>query len=359
MTLAARLKAAYPWTLTPLVVGAPMRLIATVPLSIEISRAGGIGFLGAGSDTSTLDSDLETIHAHFTEKPLPNAPSPATRILPVGVGFLNWGANLEAAVAAVSRYPPAAVWFFAPRSTNDLVTWTTKIREATAGRTQIWVQVGTVANAVEVTRACRPHVLVVQGTDAGGHGLAQGASIVALLPEVADAIDSLDMHDHEKPILVAAGGIADGRGAAAALALGAEGVVMGTRFLASHEANIADGYRNEVLRASDGGRTTMRTSVYDQLRGTTDWPPGYNARGVLNRSWVDAENGMGWEENMKLYQEAVSLGDKGWGPEGRMTTYAGTAVGLVKEVKKAGDIVEEVRSATKEVLQRSSAKLFE
>ncbi|KAK7542769.1 uncharacterized protein J3D65DRAFT_614891 [Phyllosticta citribraziliensis] len=359
MAFAARLKAAYPWILTPLVVGAPMRLIATVPLTIEISRAGGFGFLGAGSDTSTLDSDLENIHAHFTERPLPNAPSPSTRILPVGVGFLNWGANLEAAVAAIARYPPAAVWFFAPRSTNDLVTWTTKVREATGGRTKVWVQVGTVANAVEVTRACQPHVLVVQGSDAGGHGLAQGASIITLLPEVADVIDSLDMPGHEKPMLVAAGGIADGRGAAAALALGAEGVVMGTRFLAAHEADIANGYRNEVLRAWDGGKTTMRTSVYDQLRGTTDWPPGYNARGVLNRSWVDAENGMGWEENKKLYQEAVRLGDLGWGPEGRITTYAGTGVGLVKEVKKAGDIVAEVRSAAKEVAQRVSTMSFE
>ncbi|KAL1393813.1 putative 2-nitropropane dioxygenase precursor [Phyllosticta capitalensis] len=353
----ARLKAAFPWIQTPLVVGAPMRLIATVPLTIEICRAGGIGFLGAGSDTSTLESDLRTIHAQFIERPPPNASSLATNTLPIGVGFLNWGANLEAAVSAVSKFPPAAVWFFAPRSTNDLIVWTTKIREATAGRTQIWVQVGTVTNAVEVTRACRPEVLVVQGTDAGGHGLQQGASIIPLLPEVSDAISILEVPEEEKPILVAAGGIMEGRGAAAALTLGAQGVVLGTRFLASHEANIADGYRNEVLRASDGGKTTMRTSVYDRLRGTTDWPPGYNARGVLNRSWTDAENGMDWEENKKLYEDSVRMGDTGWGLEGRMTTYAGTGVGLVKEVKKAGEIVEEVRSGAREILQRAARSL--
>ena len=82
----------------------------------------------------------------------------------------------------------------------------------------------------------------------------------------------------EMPLLMAAGAIVEGRGVAAALVLGAAGVAMGTRFLASAEANIAAGYRDEVVRASDGGQNTVRTKTYDSLRGTTVWSQGYNAR---------------------------------------------------------------------------------
>lgn len=257
----------------------------------------------------------------------------------------------------LAKYTPAAAWFFAPRKTDDLGRWASTIREVTQRRTSIWVQVGTVAEALAVTQACKPDVLVVQGTDAGGHGRERGASIVALVPEVADAIAALSLPPEETPALVAAGGIADGRGVAAALVLGAEAVVMGTRFLACPEAAIAAGYRAEVVRASDGGAATARTKVYDQLRGTTDWPEGYNGRGVLNRSWEDAANGVPFAENKRLYEAAMELGDDGWGPQGRMTTYAGTAVGLVKEVMAAREIVDEVREGAKQVLGRGVEKL--
>jgi len=232
------------------------------------------------------------------------------------------------------------------------VSWTEQTRKA-APRTKVWVQVGSVKDAVEVVRACKPDVLVVQGMDAGGHGLARGAGIVSLLPEVADAVETLAKGGavEEMPLLMAAGGIVERRGVAAALVLGAAGVAMGTRFLASAEANIAAGYRDEVVRASDGGQNTVRTKIYDYLRGTTGWPQGYNARGVVNRSYVEALGGLDEEENRKLYGEALAKGDTGWGVDGRLTTYAGAGVGLVKEIKKAGDIVEEVREGAIRLLE--------
>jgi nitronate monooxygenase len=70
-----------------------------------------------------------------------------------------------------------------------------------------------------------------------------------------------------------------GRGVAAALVLGAAGITIGTRFLASAEANIAAGYRDEVVRALDGGQNTIRTKIYDSLRRAIGWSQGYNARG--------------------------------------------------------------------------------
>lgn len=183
------------------------------------------------------------------------------------------------------------------------------------GKTKIWVQIGTVTDAIEVARSCHPDVLVVQGADAGGHGLAQGAGIMSLLPEVADSLRSIGMKSIP---LVAAGGIVEGRGTPACLALGGHGVVMGTRFLASKEANIAKGYQDDVLRTNDGGRNTVRTSVYDTLRGT-DWPRQYNGRGIINHSYLDAQKGMVMDENKRLYQEALQKGDLEWGQSGRVT----------------------------------------
>jgi len=175
------------------------------------------------------------------------------------VSFLNWGADLPTALAAFERYTPAAVWFFAPRKLSDLAEWTQKVREAMGGKTKVWIQVGTVASAVEVTQSCAPDVLVVQRANAGGHGLERGASIVSLLPEVANALKKSGAE--KQPKLVAVGGIVEGRGVAASIVLGASGVVMGTRYLASEEANIAKGYSDEVLRASDRGANIVRSKV--------------------------------------------------------------------------------------------------
>ena len=114
----------------------------------------------------------------------------------------------------LQRYRPAAVWLFAPRTISNLVEWTQKTREVTENATKIWVQVGGIEEAVNVCRACKPDVLVVQGIDAGGHGLNHGAGVISLLPEVSDALYGLVKLGElaEMPILIAASGIAEGRG---------------------------------------------------------------------------------------------------------------------------------------------------
>ncbi len=346
------LKTAYPWTRSPLIVSAPMRLISRAPLAFEVSTAGGIGFLAAGTDVTDLKRELRMVAGLVAQTSLQGSSPDA---LPIGVGFINWGVELEAALEALREHIPVAVWLFAPRKNADLVEWTRKIREMSKGKTRIWIQIGTVTDAIEVARSCNPDVLVVQGVDAGGHGLAEGAGILSLLPEVADSLRDVGM---EGIPLVAAGGIVEGRGAAACLALGGCGVAMGTRFLASKEANIGKGYQGDVLRTKDGGRNTVRTRVYDTLRGT-EWPRQYNGRGIINQSYLDAQNGTNTDENKKLYEEALQKGDHGWGESGRVTAYAGCGVGLVKEVKNAKEIIEEVRQDVCEVLlsfSRASSK---
>lgn len=276
--------------------------------------------------------------------------------LPVGVGFINWGADLRRALPVVADFKPCAIWFFAPSSLAELRGWTARYREASPA-SKIWVQVGSVREAGDVARECRPDVLVVQGTDAGGHGLAQGAGLVSLLPEISDRIAELVPDEEERPVLVAAGGIAEKRGVAAALVLGASGVVMGTRFLASNEAVLAKGYQDEVLRASDGGQTTIRTKVWDNARGTTGWAETHNGRGIINKTYTDAQGGMADEENKRLYEEHVKKGDQGWGVDARLCTYAGSAVGLVKEVKGAGEIVREVREGARGLVEGARVRL--
>lgn len=329
----------YPWAHTPLVVGAPMRLIALSQLACEISNAGGLGFIGAGSDVSTLDHELQQ------SKSLLKARA-ADDVLPVGVGFLLWAGNKlrQAALPILERHKPAAIWLFAPDHPDQLSHWTNECRRVTNSKTKIWIQIGNVSEALQAVEICSPDVLVVQGTDAGGHGLEKCAGLITLLPEVDDAVTAHCRHlNLPKPTLIAAGGIMDGRGTAAALALGAQGVVMGTRYLACPEANIAKGYQEAVLKASDGGVNTARGKLYDSLRGTTDWPASYGGRGILNDSWYDAVEGMSLEENKKRYDEALRTGDEGWGEKARLTTYAGTGIGLVKDVKLAGDITREVK----------------
>ncbi|KAF2266400.1 inosine monophosphate dehydrogenase [Lojkania enalia] len=347
MDLIQRLKSDYPWIQTPLVVSAPMRLIALAELAVGVSGAGGIGFIGAGTDVSDLEKHFE--HASDLLARSSSPPKSSSEVLPIGVGFINWGAQLDQAIGIIKKYKPAAVWFFAPSSKQSLKEWSERSREA-CPEAKIWVQVGSVREA-HLALEIRPNVLVVQGTDAGGHGLAQGAGLISLLPEVNDAVqEKIEKEGCEAPIIIAAGGIVEGRSAAAALALGASGVVMGTRFLASKEANIAKGYQDEILRAADGGQSTVRTKVYDNLRGTTGWAESHNARGVINRSYTDNLAGMGEAENKRLYEEEIKKGDEGWGVEARMTTYAGTGIGLVKEVKGVKEIVEEVRKGVKSAL---------
>lgn len=136
----------------------------------------------------------------------------------------------------------------------------------------------------------------------------------------------------------------DGRGAAAAFCLGAQGVVMGTRFLASNEARIKNGYRDALVRASDGGVNTTRTLLYNHLRDTYGWPEPFWPRVVINRSWEEHKAGVPFEELKSRHDlSAQQDGDAGWGPQGRLATYAGAGIGLVGDVQDASVILERVR----------------
>jgi nitronate monooxygenase len=340
------LKSSYPWIKTPLIVSAPMRVFAGPDLATAVHRAGGIGFLGPGPKTSDLSSSLEKTRQLLNLNQNLNSP------LPIGIGFQTFDADLEIAAKEIEKHRPVAVWLFAARNgQKEFDVWIKRIKDLSPD-TKIWIQVGSVADAIAAAKApSPPDVLVVQGSDAGGHGLKKGAGIISLLPEIADAISGSNIP------LLAAGGISDGRGVAAALHLGAVGAVMGTRFLASKEANISKGYQDDVIRTVDGGQTTVRTTLYDQLAARTDWPAIYDGRNIVNRSWLDKEAGLGFEENQKRYGEASKKGDEGWGPEGRMTAYVGAGVGLVRSVEAASEIIKTTREQARVVFNEAKSLL--
>ena len=348
--MSIRALANFPWVKQPFLANAPMAVMAGPALAVAVSRAGGLGFIGPAAKTSDAAQDLNQASTLIEEARASRLPTclPSNHpSLPVGIGFLVWKDELQTAMSAVASHKPCAVWLYAPRNgQRDLDTWTQHIRSASSV-TQVWIQIGTVAEAQDIVRSAnRPDVVLVQGAEAGGHGRAKdGMGLLTLFPEVVDVFQESDIP------LLAAGGIADARGAAAAVSLGASGVVMGTRFLAATEARISKGYQDAVVGATNGAVNTTRTLLYNHLRGTFGWPEPFSPRTVINRSWEDHLSGVSFDELKRLHDEAQGKGDAGWGPDGRLATYAGAGVGLVDGVQDAGAIVESIRGGTAERLK--------
>jgi nitronate monooxygenase len=324
---------------------------ANSALAIAVTQAKGFGFIGAVFDMAALTTELEKASKALLGTEVPESNS----VLPVGVGFLPFAAKLEDAAVVIAKFRPAAVWVFASHELEDYATWAQRMREVSP-LTKIWVQIGGAAGALRVAELVKPDVLVMQGLDAGGHGWEKGAGVISLLPETADVLAENGYgHIH----LLAAGGIVDGRGVAAALVLGAEGVVMGTRFLSAPETTVPHkGYREAVLATRDGGQNTVRAKVFDELKGPNIWPVLFDGRGIITDSYTDHVKGVDIEEIRKLHAEAGRGDDAGFGPQNRRTTvWAGTGIGLVNEVKGAKEIVEEVREGARTAMERAKAHL--
>jgi nitronate monooxygenase len=351
MAASTSIHSSYPWTTTPFIASAPMGGFANSALAIAVTQAKGFGFIGAVFDMVALATELEKASKALLGTEVPESNS----VLPVGVGFLPFAAKLEDAAVVVAKFRPAAVWVFASHELEDYATWAQRMREVSP-LTKIWVQIGGAAGALRVAELVKPDVLVMQGLDAGGHGWEKGAGVISLLPETADVLAENGYgHIH----LLAAGGIVDGRGVAAALALGAEGVVMGTRFLSAPETTVPHkGYREAVLATRDGGQNTVRAKVFDELKGPNIWPVLLDGRGIVTDSYTDHVKGVDIEEIRKPHAEAARGDDAGFGPQNRRTTvWAGTGIGLVNEVKGAKEIVEEVREGALTAMERAKAHL--
>jgi len=288
------------------VVLAPMGFISGGALAAAVSRAGGLGLIGAGY------GDAAWIRREFD----------AARGARVGVGFITWSLARQPELLdlALSLKPCAVMLSF-----GDPAPFAQKVRAAGA---KLICQVQDLRTARQALHA-RPDVLVAQGTEAGGH--AGTRSLFALLPAVKAISGDI-------PVL-AAGGISDRRGARAALALGADGVLLGTRFLAAEESLAAPEARQRVVAAN--GDATLRTTVFDIVRGY-DWPDGMTARALRNAfsdRWHGREgmlkNNLSREK--QAYATAVERRDFD-----TALVFAGEGIDLIDAVLPAAEIVERV-----------------
>jgi nitronate monooxygenase len=233
---------------------------------------------------------------------------------PWGIGFLSWAVDAAVIDTAIAQSPAAIMLSF-----GDPTPFTEAIH---AAGIPVIVQVTDLAEARRALEA-GADVVVAQGREAGGH--AGGRATLPFVPAVVDIAGSV-------PVL-AAGGIADGRGLAAALVLGAAGAVIGTRFEATHEALISREESDAILAA--GAADTTRGRALDVVRNSP-WPARYPARTLRNAitdTWQGREDDMD-DAAKAAYREGVARRDLNYLP-----IWAGEAVDLVREKESAATLV--------------------
>ena len=306
----------------PVVLG-PMGGVAGGRLAAAVSNAGGLGLVGGGyGDVEWLKTELAL------------AKELARR--PWGVGFITWNISEAALELALEARPSVMMLSF-----GDPRKYAATIKAAGC---RLVCQVQDVAGA-RLAQEAGAEVIVAQGTEGGGHGGARAT--MALLPAVVDAVPSV-------PVL-AAGGIADGRGVAAALMLGAQGVLMGTRFYATREALGHDQAKQRIVQGQ--GDATRRTRVFDIVRGY-DWPAGYTGRALQNPF---IERWHGREE--ELAGNVATEGPAFWAAAADADydvamVWASEAIDLIDSIPSAAEVVEQI-SAQAELRLRSAAGLLE
>jgi nitronate monooxygenase len=303
---------------------APMAFVAGGRLAAAVSAAGGLGLIGGGyGEAAWLEREFD-----------------AAEGARVGCGFITWSlARQPQLLARVLARKPAAVML----SFGDPRPFAADIRKAGAA---LICQVQTRGQALEAIEA-GADIVIAQGAEAGGHGAAR-----ATLPFVPAVID-LARERAPGVAVVAAGGIADGRGLAASLALGADGVLMGTRFFASEESRGDPRAKAMIVAAS--GEETVRTSTVDVVRAL-DWPEMFTAR-VMRNDFVDAWHGAeprlraALESEMRRYQTAIEKADFSIA-----AVFAGEAIGLIERVLPAREIVVRTIAEAEAALARAAPR---
>ncbi len=257
---------------------APMAGVSGGSLAAAVSNAGGLGLIGGGY------GDADWLMREF------NAAGDAR----IGVGFITWSLARQPHLLdlVLDRNPAALMLSF-----GNFKPLIPRIRD---NQTKLIVQVQTMDQAGEAVDL-GVDAIVAQGTEAGGHGGARAT--LPFVPAVVDIAQGIPV--------IAAGGIADGRGLAAALALGASGVLCGTTFFASDESLANDNAKQAAICGS--GDDTERSSVFDMARGL-DWPSDWNLRTIRNsftRRWSTDMDGL--RENLAAeqarFEAASTTGD--------------------------------------------------
>ncbi len=308
------------------IVLAPMDPASGGALAAAVSAAGGLGLIGGGyGDHATLAREFDRAGNQR-----------------VGCGFITWSMARDPSLleAVLARAPAALMLSFA-----DPAPFAARIHAAGVPLICQVHTLGQARRALEVGAT----VVVAQGTEAGGHGLAARGTL-PFVPAVADLI----ARERPETLLLAAGGIADGRGLAAALTLGADGVLMGTRFWATREALIHPAAKARVLAAT--GDDTVRTQVYDIAR-QRPWPAPYTGR-LLRNAFIETWHGR--EDELRAaaaarrqdVEEADAAGDYDVA-----NVTVGEAVGLIEDLPGAGEVVRRIAEAAEAAMLQACGRI--
>lgn len=303
------------------IISAPMALASGGKLAAAVTSAGGLGLIGGGyGDSVWLEREFGVADE-----------------VRVGCGFITWSLarTPELLDETLARQPAAVMLSF-----GELQPFAERIH---AAGIPLIAQVQTLEQARHALDA-GAQIVVAQGGEAGGHGMTV-RSTFTLVPDVVD----LAAQRAPDTLVLAAGGVADGRGLAAALMLGADGAVVGTRFWATHEALVSPRAHERAIGAS--GDSTYRTRVYDYVR-QLDWPPEYNER-ALSNPFVD-----GWHGNeaelVAALPDAIDTFEKAVAAEdfAAAAILIGESISLIHAVRPAGDIVTDMAAEASRILSR-------
>ena len=298
------------------IVLAGMGGVSMYRLAAAVSNAGGLGVLGGATvDAQGLRQEIHKTR-ELTDKPFAVdllAPIP-DMIRPQMQVVFDEGIKIFVAGLAVPQE------FLAEMHERGMT---------------VIVMVGKVRHAIKSERE-GADIVAAQGTEAGGHTGEVGG--LALIPQVVDAV--------KIPVL-AAGGIADGRGLVAALALGAQGVVIGTRFIATPEAQAAPAYREAILRS--GEADTIRTRCYTGK-------PARTIRNRYNEEWERKTDEVQPFPTQAAYSYQQGVMDymgiaQGADPE-RSFMPAGQGMGMIRSLKPAAQVIADIMREAEAVLAR-------
>jgi NAD(P)H-dependent flavin oxidoreductase YrpB (nitropropane dioxygenase family) len=299
---------------------------ATTPdLVSAVSNAGGLGALGCYLLKPEQIGECTASIRRQTNKPF-------------GLNFLLFATRDESIAAALELRPPVMQFAWA-KPEQDLRSYFDRSHKAGA---LVTYMVGTVPEAKRAVEA-GADIIIAQGTEGGGH--VGWMASMPLLPMVVDAVAPV-------PVL-AAGGYADGRGLAAALALGADGILLGTRFLATVESPLHPNFKQAIVDSD--GHDTMLTEITDIATGLV-WP-GAMIRARRNR-FIERWAGREWALRRDRAEAATKLAEArrtGDIEEGSLSI--GQDAGLIHDIPPAGEIVTRIVKEAEEILTRRLPRL--
>lgn len=306
---------------TPVLLGG-MGSIYSPDLVAAVSNAGGLGAMGCHRlDPDRVHDATAAIRARTSRN--------------FALNFLLFEAREDSFTAAL-RERPAVIALAWPRVDQDIKSYVERAHDAGC---KVTFMAGGVPEAMRAAEA-GADVIIAQGTEGGGH--VGWVASMALVPMVVDAVAPVPV--------VAAGGFADGRGLAAALALGAEGILLGTRFLASEESPLHANFRQAIVDSD--GHDTVLTEIPD-IASATVWP-GAMSRARRNR-FIRRWAGREWalrQDQAAAQAGVVAARKSGDIEEGSLSM--GQDAGLITDIPPAGEIVRRITREAEEIL---SAKL--